>query len=143
VVNSSFRVGVGLHHPGHLADSVFFFFFSHAIMESASKNDLRFVVCHGKCQSVLFRVVGCLFLVCVDEMDLCCNLADVVANTVAKGFAGFTLYFIPVLEWCVLSVPVAISISVSVASKFSASVPRFVDDRGLWDDRRVLAPVHG
>jgi hypothetical protein len=41
----------------------------------------------------------------------------------------------------------AISISFSVAvvlSKFPASFPKSVDDsRGLWDDRRVLAPVRG
>jgi hypothetical protein len=46
-----------------------------------------------------FCIAGCLFLVCVDVMDLCCNLADIVADTVAKRFAGLTLYFVPVLEW--------------------------------------------
>jgi hypothetical protein len=54
VVETSFRVGVGLHHPSHLADSVFFFFFGHAVMESVwevrfDEVDLRFVVCRGKC----------------------------------------------------------------------------------------------
>jgi hypothetical protein len=61
--------------------------------------DCRFVVCRGKCWSVLLRVIGCLFLVCVDVVDLRCDSVDIVANTVAKGFAYLALYFVPVLEW--------------------------------------------
>jgi hypothetical protein len=54
VVETLLRVRDGLHHPSHLADRLFFFFFGHAVMESVWKVgfdevDLLFVVCCGKC----------------------------------------------------------------------------------------------